>query len=201
LQAIALTCRQLGVRLISDEIYHWLDYETASVSALEFSPDAVIINSFSKYYCMTGWRVGWMVVPEDMRRKVHILQQNLFIAAPTPSQIGAIVALGERDYADALKHGYARNRALLASGLESLGFGVGHPSDGAFYLYADVSRFTGDSLDFCRRLLGEAGVSTTPGLDFDRTDGHRFMRFSYAGSHETVEQALERIGKWLARGP
>ncbi|RYE88348.1 MAG: aminotransferase class I/II-fold pyridoxal phosphate-dependent enzyme [Hyphomicrobiales bacterium] len=191
------TCRRLGVRFISDEIYHGLDYRGASVSALELTRDAIVINSFSKYYCMTGWRIGWMVLPEDLVRRVEILQQNLFISAPTLSQVAARVALGERDYSEEQKAHYAENRLVLDAGLKSLGFGLGAVSDGAFYAYADVSSFTNDSLDFCKRLLEEAGVAATPGVDFDRVDGKRFVRFSYAGTRETIEQALERMAGFL----
>jgi len=196
---IVETCRRLGVRLISDEIYHGLDYRGPSVSALEFSRDAIVINSFSKYYCMTGWRIGWMVLPEDLVRRTEMLQQNLFISAPTLSQIAGRVALGERDYAEEQKAIYARNRKVLNSGLQSLGFGLGAESDGAFYAYADVSKLTNDSMSFCKQMLEEAGVAATPGVDFDRTDGERFVRFSYAGSKETMEEALERMERFLQR--
>jgi aspartate/methionine/tyrosine aminotransferase len=195
---IVVMCAKLGVRFISDEIYHGLDYRGPSVSALEFGPDAIVINSFSKYYCMTGWRIGWMVLPDDILRRTQILQQNLFIAAPTLSQVAATVALGERDYAEAQKAHYAENRTFLATGLRQLGFGV-EEGDGAFYAYADVGRFTNDSLQFCKDLLQLASVATTPGIDFDRTNGHRFVRFSYAGSRETMEKALERMQGFLAR--
>jgi aspartate/methionine/tyrosine aminotransferase len=194
---IVETCRRLGVRLISDEIYHGLDYRGPSVSALEFTRDAIVINSFSKYYCMTGWRIGWMVLPEDLMRRTEMLQQNLFISAPTLSQVAATVALGERDYAEVQKAHYAENRQVLNAGLAGLGFGMGAPSDGAFYAYADISAFSNDSLDFCKRLLDEAGVAATPGIDFDRLDGNRFVRFSYAGGRATMDLALDRMGQWL----
>ena len=193
---IISTCARLGVRLISDEIYHGLDYRGPSVSALETTADAIVINSFSKYYCMTGWRIGWMVLPDDILRRTQILQQNLFIAAPTLSQVAATVALGERDYAEAQKAHYAANRPLLTDGLRALGFGV-DMGDGAFYAYADASRFTNDSLAFCKRLLVEAGVAASPGVDFDRVNGGRYLRFSYAGSRETVDKALERMRRFL----
>ena len=195
---IVAVCAKLGIRFISDEIYHGLDYRGPSVSALEFTRDAIIINSFSKYYCMTGWRIGWMVLPDDVLRRTQILQQNLFIAAPTLSQIAAIAALGERDYAEEQKTHYAANRPLLTGGLRALGMPVDE-SDGAFYAYADVSRFTNDSLGFCKDLLQVAGVAATPGIDFDRVNGHRFVRFSYAGSKQTMETALERMRRFLAR--
>ena len=198
LAAIVATCYRLGIRFISDEIYHGLDYRGASVSALEFESDAIVINSFSKYYCMTGWRIGWMVVPDDLLRRAQILQQNLFIAAPTLSQVGAIAALEARDYCEAQKAHYAANRPLAVDGLRHLGFGVAEV-DGAFYAYADASRFTNDSLSFCKELLEVAGVAATPGVDFDRVDGQRFVRFSYAGSRQTVEMALERMAGFLKR--
>ena len=193
---IVATCRKLGVRFISDEIYHGLDYRGPSISALEFTRDAIIINSFSKYYCMTGWRIGWMVLPEDVLRRTQILQQNLFIAAPTLSQVAATAALGERDYSEVQKAHYAANRPFLTAGLRELGFGVDE-GDGAFYAYADASRFTNDSLSFCKRMLAEAGVAASPGVDFDRVNGNRFMRFSYAGSRQTMEKALDRMASFL----
>jgi aspartate/methionine/tyrosine aminotransferase len=198
LTAILTVCRKLGVRFISDEIYHGLDYLGRSVSALEFGPDAIVINSFSKYYCMTGWRIGWMVVPDDLLRRTQILQQNLFISAPTLSQVAAIAALGERDYYEQQKAHYADTRQVLGQGLRTLGLDVAD-GDGAFYAYADVGRFTNDSLSFCRQMLQEAGVAATPGVDFDRTSGNRFVRFSYAGSRATIEQALERMADFLGR--
>jgi aspartate/methionine/tyrosine aminotransferase len=195
---IIAVCRKLGVRFISDEIYHGLDYRGPSISALEFTRDAIIINSFSKYYCMTGWRIGWMVLPDDILRRTQVLQQNLFIAAPTLSQVAATAALGERDYSDAQKALYAANRPMLTEGLRSLGFGVDE-GDGAFYAYADASRFTNDALAFCRRMLAEAGVAASPGVDFDRINGNRFVRFSYAGSRQTMEKALDRLKVFLPR--
>ncbi|HEV7345101.1 MAG TPA: aminotransferase class I/II-fold pyridoxal phosphate-dependent enzyme [Devosia sp.] len=194
---IIATCKRLGIRLISDEIYHGLDYRQPSISALELTREAIVINSFSKYYCMTGWRIGWMVLPEDLVRRAEILQQNLFISAPTLSQIAATVALGERDYAEEQKAGYAVNRALLDAGLHGLGFDIGSPSDGAFYAYAGISRFSNDAMDFCERLLDEAGVAATPGIDFDRTNGSGYVRFSYAGHRDSIEMAIERMARHL----
>lgn len=194
---IVEACRRLGVRLISDEIYHGLDYSGPSVSALELTREAIVINSFSKYYCMTGWRIGWMVLPEDLIRRAEILQQNLFISAPTLSQIAAAAALGERDYSEEQKAKYAVNRLLLGDGLRALGFEIGEPTAGAFYAYAGIGRFSNDAMGFCQRLLDEAGVAATPGVDFDRTNGNRFVRFSYAGTKETMERALERMKGWL----
>jgi aspartate/methionine/tyrosine aminotransferase len=194
---IVATCARLGITLISDEIYHGLDYRGPSVSALELTRDAIIINSFSKYYCMTGWRIGWMVLPDSLIRRAEILQQNLFISAPTLSQIAATVALGERDYAEEQKASYAANRGLLTNGLRELGFDIQSPGDGAFYAYAGISQFSNNSLQFCETLLDQAGVAATPGQDFDRTNGNSFVRFSYAGRRETIEMALDRMRKLL----
>ncbi len=197
LEEIVATCRKLGVRFISDEIYHGLDYRGPSVSALEFGDDAIVINSFSKYYCMTGWRIGWMVLPEAVLRRTQMLQQNLFISAPTLSQIAARVALGERDYSDVQKAQYAANRHVVGEWLARQGLGDGHEPDGAFYAYVDMSRYTNDSLSFCQAMVREAGVATTPGIDFDRVNGNRFVRLSYAGTKEAVEEGLDRIGRFL----
>ncbi|GHA12095.1 aminotransferase [Devosia pacifica] len=195
---IVETCRELGVRLISDEIYHGLDYGGDSTSALELSRDAIVINSFSKYYCMTGWRIGWMVVPEALIRRAEILQQNFFISAPSLSQVAALAALGERDYAEAQKAGYAKNRLALSDGLRHLGFELGTVTTGAFYAYAGIGRFSDDSMSFCQRMLHEAGVAATPGVDFDRVNGHNYVRFSYAGTAETMNDALERLETMLS---
>ena len=197
LQDIVDTCKRLGVQLISDEIYHGLDYRGASVSALEVTREAIVINSFSKYYCMTGWRIGWMVLPEHLLRRAEILQQNLFISAPTLSQIAATAALGERDYSEEQKAHYAENRILLNDGLRTLGFEVGSLSEGAFYVYAGISKFSNDSMSFCEALLEEAGVASAPGIDFDRSGGRSFVRFSYAGKRQTMELALERMATFL----
>lgn len=194
------TCRRLGVTFISDEIYHGLDYRGPSVSALELTSDAIVINSFSKYYCMTGWRIGWMVLPEALIRRAEILQQNLFISAPTLSQTAATVALNERDYSEEQKAGYAANRAALTAGLQNLGFDLASAADGAFYAYAGISRFSNDSLAFCESMLEQAGIAATPGVDFDRVNGHSFVRFSYAGTRNTVDLALERLKAFLAAG-
>ncbi len=194
---IVQTCARLGVQFISDEIYHGLDYRGPSVSALELTRDAIVINSFSKYYCMTGWRIGWMVLPEALIRRAEILQQNLFISAPTLSQIAAQVALGERDYAEVQKANYAANRQVLAAGLREIGFDLPSSGDGAFYAYAGISRFSNDSLKFCETLLEEAGIAATPGVDFDRVDGHGYVRFSYAGTQSTINEALERLRRFI----
>ena len=197
---IVQTCARLGITLISDEIYHGLDYRGPSVSALELTRDAIIINSFSKYYCMTGWRIGWMVMPEALVRRAEILQQNLFISAPTLSQIAATAALAERDYAEEQKASYAANRTLLAEGLRDLGFDLPASGDGAFYAYAGIGKFSNDAMDFCLTMLEKAGVAATPGIDFDRADGNGFVRFSYAGTRASIETALERMRQFLTLG-
>lgn len=197
LREIVEVCARLGVRFISDEIYHGLDYRAPSVSALEFTDKAIIINSFSKYYCMTGWRVGWMVLPEDVRSRISMLQQNMFISAPTISQTAAVVALGERAYAEEQKAIYRQNRHTVAEALAQFGLASANEGDGAFYAYVDFSRFTNDSLSFCIELLEKAGVAATPGIDFDRLNGNRFVRFSYAGTPATIAEAMNRLGDFL----
>jgi aspartate/methionine/tyrosine aminotransferase len=199
LAALIATAEGEGVRFISDEIYHGLDYAFPAETAARSSDDAVIINSFSKYFCMTGWRVGWMVVPAPLTRAVERLQQNLAISVPTLSQIAAEAAFDGRAEMETVKHGYEENRRILIEGLPKAGLDRFLPVDGAFYLYADVSRFADDSLAFARRMLEEAGVAATPGVDFDPVRGHRFIRFCYAGSAAEMHEAVERIGNWLSR--
>ncbi|MCO5129193.1 MAG: aminotransferase class I/II-fold pyridoxal phosphate-dependent enzyme [Xanthobacteraceae bacterium] len=186
-----------GIRFISDEIYHGLDYAFPAVTAAELSSDALVINSFSKYFCMTGWRVGWMVVPEGLVRPIERLQQNLSISVPTLSQIAAEAAFDGRAEMEAIKHGYQDNRRILIEGLPSAGLREFLPADGAFYLYADVSKFTDDSLDFAKRMLEHAHVAATPGVDFDPVHGRRFVRFCYAQSAADMREAVERIARWL----
>ena len=186
-----------GIRFISDEIYHGLDYAFPAVTAAELSPDALVINSFSKYFCMTGWRAGWMVVPEPLVRPIERLQQNLSISVPTLSQIAAEAAFDGRAEMDAVKHGYEENRRILTDGLPRAGLADFLPADGAFYLYADVSKFTNDSFDFTRRMLEEARVAATPGIDFDPVHGRSFVRFSYARSSAEMQEAVARIARWL----
>lgn len=197
LSDIAVTCRRLGIRLISDEIYHGLTYGSPAETALRFDNDAVIVNSFSKYWCMTGWRLGWLVVPDGMERTFERLAQNLFISAPLLSQIGAEAALDAREELEAIRAIYARNRALLLEVLPQAGMDSFLPADGAFYLYADISRFTDESVAFAKSLLEEAGVAATPGNDFDRARGHRYLRFSFAGAEAEIAEAAARIEKWL----
>jgi aspartate/methionine/tyrosine aminotransferase len=189
-----------GIRFISDEIYHGLDYAFPAVTAAELSPHAVVINSFSKYFCMTGWRVGWMVVPEPLVRPIERLQQNLAISVPTLSQIAAEAAFEGRDEMEAVKRGYEENRRILITGLPQAGLSEFLPADGAFYLYADVSKFTPDSFEFTRRMLAEAHVAATPGVDFDPVHGRAFVRFSYARSAQDMRDAVARITRWLGEG-
>jgi aspartate/methionine/tyrosine aminotransferase len=191
--------KDAGVAIISDEIYHGLDYAFPASSALAFSDRVVVINSFSKYFCMTGWRIGWMIAPAELIRPIERLHQNLAISAPTLSQIAAEAALDGRAEMEAVKRGYAENRRLLMEGLPQAGLAQFLPVDGAFYLYADVSAFTDDSLSFAQRLLEEAGVAVTPGADFDPIAGRKFVRLCYAGTQDDVKEALARIGDWLAR--
>jgi aspartate/methionine/tyrosine aminotransferase len=188
-----------GIRVISDEIYHGLDYAFAAETAANISERALVINSFSKFFCMTGWRVGWMVVPPSMLRAVERLQQNLAISVPTLSQIAAEAAFDGRAEMETVKHGYEENRRILTEGLPKIGLDKFLPVDGAFYLYADVSKFSTDSLDFAKRMLNEAGVAATPGIDFDPVNGHNFLRFCYAGSAAEMHEAVERMGNWLKR--
>jgi len=198
LKALSDFCREHDIRLISDEIYHGITYEQSAVSALEFNPDAIIINSFSKYFAMTGWRVGWMLVPEELLRSVECLQQNLFICAPTPSQAAALAAFDCKATFDGHVERYRQNRNLLLDRMPSIGFDKLAPADGAFYLYADVSSLTNDSEGFCRKILTETGVALTPGLDFDSTRGRQFIRISYAESPDTINQAIDVLTEWMS---
>jgi aspartate/methionine/tyrosine aminotransferase len=199
LKTLIATAEDAGIKFISDEIYHGLDYAFPAQTALALSSQAVIINSFSKYFCMTGWRVGWMVAPDDLVRPIERLQQNLAISVPTISQIAAEAAFEGRAEMDQVRANYTLNRARLTAELPACGLDTFLPADGAFYLYADVSRFTNDSYDFCKRLLAEAHVAATPGLDFDPFDGHKFVRFSYAGAPADIELAIARIKDHLTR--
>tara|TARA_Y100001934_G_C12375679_1_gene789056 strand:- start:2506 stop:3678 length:1173 start_codon:yes stop_codon:yes gene_type:complete len=191
-------CDSRGMRLISDEVYHGITYGEKAVSAAEFGDAAVVINSFSKYFSMTGWRLGWMIVPEDMVRSIEVLGQNLAISAPALSQRAAIAAFDATEELDARVAGYARNRELLLKELPAAGFDRMAPADGAFYIFADVTKLTNNSMEFCRRMLEEIGVATTPGLDFDPKRGHAYVRFSFAGDYDDVAEAARRIKDWLA---
>ncbi len=199
LGALMTACAERGLGFISDEIYHGIDYGARPVSALELGDQAYVINSFSKYFSMTGWRIGWMVVPEDHVRRIERLAQNLFICPPHASQVCALAALDCTDELQANVATYARNREMLLRELPKAGFTHLAPPDGAFYIYADVSEMTDDSPALAREILDEAGVSVTPGLDFDPVRGHRFLRFSYAGSHDDMIEGAERLKAWYQR--
>ena len=190
-------CEDQGIWFISDEIYHGLDYAEGQSTALQTTQNAIIINSFSKYYCMTGWRVGWMVLPEQLIRPTERIAQSLYISPPELSQIAATAALDAVQELEAVKAGYAANRTLLLEGLPRIGIDKMLPVDGAFYIYADISRFSADSLDFAKRMLHEAGVAATPGVDFAPVHGNEFIRFSFAGAHDDMKLALQRLGDWL----
>jgi aspartate/methionine/tyrosine aminotransferase len=187
-----------GIRFISDEIYHGLDYAFSAETAARLSDDVVVINSFSKYFCMTGWRVGWMVLPEALVRPIDRLQGNLAISVPALSQIAAQAAFDGRAEVEAVKHVYEANRLILLDGLPKAGLDRILPVDGAFYTYADVSRFSSDSFAFAKQMLEEAHVAATPGIDFDPVNGHSFVRFCYAGSTADMHEAVARIANWLA---
>ncbi|NKB49564.1 MAG: aminotransferase class I/II-fold pyridoxal phosphate-dependent enzyme [Alphaproteobacteria bacterium] len=189
-------CHQAGIRLISDEIYHGITYGDAAVTAAGLDDDAIVINSFSKYFSMTGWRLGWMIVPEALLRPVECLTQNLFISPPTLSQHAGIAAFDSEEEVVANVARYARNREILLDRLPPIGFDRLAPADGAFYIYADIAHMTNDSPQFCRRMLAEAHVAATPGVDFDPFNGHKFVRFSFAGTEEDMRSACERLAAW-----
>jgi aspartate/methionine/tyrosine aminotransferase len=199
LAAIAEWCRHRGVQLISDEIYHGITYGTTPSTALATSSDAVIVNSFSKYWGMTGWRVGWLVLPEDLVRPVERLAQSLFISPSSIGQHAAIGALAAAEELDRRVQAFARNREVLLEALPAMGISEIAPPDGAFYLYADISRFGLDAVTFCERLLADTGVAITPGNDFDAERGSRFVRLSFAGSAASIDAAIERLSPWLDR--
>lgn len=190
-------CDSRGIAFISDEIYHGLTFSGEEASAVETGSSAIIINSFSKYYCMTGWRIGWMVLPENVVRPMECLAQSLYISAPELSQLAAIAAFDASAELDIYKESYRVNREFLASRLPEMGLPLASPMDGAFYAYVDISRYSNDSMDFARRMLAAIDVAATPGIDFDPVDGHRTMRISYAGSVADIAEAAGRISGWL----
>ncbi len=200
---IARWCDTEGVRLISDEVYHGLVYPGAPATscAWETSRDAVVVNSFSKYFAMTGWRLGWLLVPAELRRAVDCLTGNLTICPPVLSQYAAVAAFTPEAIAevDGYLHHYAANRESLLAGLHRMGLSRLAPADGAFYIYADVSDFTGDSLRFCEELLAETGLAIAPGVDFDTVRGGSFVRLSFAGPATDIDEAIRRLGPWLKR--
>ncbi|MFZ5849669.1 MAG: pyridoxal phosphate-dependent aminotransferase [Actinomycetota bacterium] len=201
LAALAGWCEANGVQLVSDEIYHGIEYAHPKqhASAWQTSREAVVFHSFSKYFSMTGWRLGWMLVPERLRRAVDVLTGNYTICPPVLSQHAAVAAFTPESYAEVDAHvaRYAENRALLLDGLPRLGITRLAPADGAFYVYADVSHLTADSMGLCHRLLADTGVATAPGIDFDTVDGGKFLRFSFAGAPAEISEALERMDSWL----
>ncbi len=197
LERIAGFCAEAGVTLIVDEIYHGLEYVAPAPTALRFWRDAIVVNSFSKYYAMTGWRLGWIVAPESLARPIERLQQSLAICAPTLAQRVALEAFEAREELEAIKAGYAKSRARLVERLPQIGLPRFAPPDGAFYIYADVAHLTQDSVAFCGRMLEEAGVAATPGVDFDRARGGKTLRLSYAGGEAEVAEGLDRLAEWL----
>ena len=199
LAALGDWCDGHQVRLVSDEIYHGIVYEGEATSAVEVSKHAIVVNSFSKYFSMTGWRVGWLVVPDELVRPIERLAQNFFISVPTLSQYAALAAFDCRDELDAHVARYKANRDLLMKGLPAAGLDRLTPAQGAFYIYADVSHLTNDSRDFCKRMLAEAGVAATPGVDFDRARGAGTLRISFAGSMAEMEEAVRRLKAWRRR--
>jgi len=197
LRSLVQCCADNDIRLVSDEIYHGITYGVRAETASNFSDDVIVINSFSKYFSMTGWRLGWMIVPEDLSRAVECLAQNLFISPPTLSQVAGIAAFDCSDELDANVERYRVNRQLLLTELPKAGFTKLASADGAFYIYADVGDMTNDSPEFCRRMLAETGIAATPGTDFDPSRGHRYMRFSFAREHAMITVAAERLKEWM----
>lgn len=201
LAAIAKVCAERGIRIVSDEIYHGISYVGPVASALTVDPQALVINSFSKYFSMAGWRLGWLVVPDDLVGAARARMGNLFLTPPSLAQHAGLAAFDCRDELEGHVATYARNRELMLASIGSLGLSHIAPPDGAFYIYADVGHLTRDSLAFCRRMLDETGVATAPGVDFDPVHGNRFIRFSFAVSTELVEEALARLKPWFAAQP
>lgn len=198
LAAIARVCRMRGIRIISDEIYHGLSYVAPARSMLEDAPEALVVNSFSKYYSMAGWRLGWLIVPPSLIAAARARMGALFLTPPSLAQHAGLVAFECRDELEGHLHTYAHNRALLLAALPALGLRRIAPPDGAFYIYADIGHITDDSLAFCMDLLIETGVATAPGVDFDPLDGGRYMRFSFAVSTDRIEDAIARMRPWFA---
>jgi len=196
MRALIAASEDSGAWFISDEIYHGLSYAMTEQTALAYSDQAIVINSFSKYFSMTGWRVGWMVVPQALAPAIEKLTQNLYIAAPTVSQIAALGAFEATEELEANKARYRANRTILLDGLKSIGLGKIVPADGAFYLYIDVSEYTDNSLAFTEAMLDEVGVAATPGLDFDTLYGGQYIRLSYAGTESDMTNGLEALSRW-----
>jgi aspartate/methionine/tyrosine aminotransferase len=197
LAAIAAVAKRRGIRIISDEIYHGLTYDAPAHSLLEFDAEAIVINSFSKYYSMPGWRLGWIVAPEGSTELLRAYIGSLFLTPPTLSQHAALAAMDETEVLEGYKDTYRRNRAHLIGALPGLGLARIAPPDGAFYAWVDVGDFTDDSMAFCQQLLTDTGIAVAPGIDFDPVDGHRFMRFSFAVSEDRTRLAVDRFAAWL----
>jgi aspartate/methionine/tyrosine aminotransferase len=197
LRDLIAAAEAMGIQFISDEIYHRLVYGPEAATALQFSRNAIVVNSFSKYYCMTGWRVGWMVLPEPLVRPVERIAQNLYISAPHLSQEAAIAAFDATADLEAVKAGYGASRAILLKRLPAIGFDGHLPVDGAFYVYAPIRRFSNDAVDFCRRMLAETGVAATPGTDFDTARGNGYLRFCFAGDTMEMGEAMDLLQAWL----
>jgi len=200
LAAIATWCEQHGTRFVSDEIYHGITFTTTPTSAWRTSRSAIVVNSFSKYFCMTGWRIGWLLVPDELTDSVDRLAGNFTICPPALSQLAAVAAFDAYDELDANVARYAQNRELLLRRLPEIGLTKLAPADGAFYIYADVSEWTSDAMAWTARLLAEAGVAVAPGLDFDPVDGGKFIRMCFAGDGDEIARAIDQMGDWLARG-
>lgn len=196
LQTLINYCRDHKIRFIADEIYHGITFDQSTQTAIAYDPECIIINSFSKYFCMTGWRLGWMVVPENLLHPVTCLAQNLFVSPPTLPQYAALKVFDCRKQLDDLVKRYRINRDLLRAALPALGFQLPAPTDGAFYLYTDISQFSDDSVAYCRRMLTETGIAATPGVDFDPMAGKHYVRFSFAGETEKIQAAIARLQRW-----
>jgi aspartate/methionine/tyrosine aminotransferase len=199
LARLAGWCHDRGIRLVSDEIYHGITYEAPAATVRAYGPEAIVVNSFSKYYSMTGWRLGWMLAPPDLARSVECLAQNFYISPPALSQLAAVPVFGCRAELDGHVARYHANRDLLINALSAVGLTRFAPAEGAFYLYVDISNLTRDSVDFCRRLLAGTGVAITPGLDFDPLHGGGWVRLSFAGATEDIAAAARRLAEWLPR--
>ena len=198
LAALAAAAARRGTRIIADEIYHGLDYGGRAHSMLEFDDNAIVINSFSKYWSMPGWRLGWIVAPPGTTEHLRAYIGSLYLTPPSLSQHAALVAMDETAVLEGYRDTYARNRAMMLDALPKMGLRRIAPPDGAFYIWADVGDFTNDSMAFCHQLLADTGVAIAPGIDFDPVDGHRFVRFSFAVSEDRATQAVQRLGNWLS---
>ena len=199
LEQLCAVTRNQGIRLISDEIYHGINFDYDAQTALKYNEDAIVISSFSKYFCMTGWRVGWLIVPKELVRSVECLAQNIYISAPTISQIAATAAFDSIEELEQNIRRYRENRRIMLKNLINMGLTDFAPVDGAFYIYLDVSKLTNDSETFCRDLLLGTGVAATPGTDFDPHRGNKSIRLSFSGDTAMIKEAIERLGNWISK--